>query len=776
MANSVVQTIKDAEVDARSLSEFIYKPASFMVSRRLAPPVHTLDYYLNEFSATINAVVNDAANQVSEAISNAGYRPLGTFAAGATLTKPNDVLEAIGGKLYRWAGALPKTVPVGSTPDNTGGFGSNAWLEVSDSSLSQKLSGLGGASTIGSGVSVFNNLAEFLGAESKIRDGSKVFLLSLHQGLDLEGEGRVYTYSKANPKDISHATNSGFLSRDFDGKIFIAEFGATGGDEASDASRGTDTNALQSCLDVIREKGGGVLSMGINCLYHLGGQLTGDVSNLDWQFNGTKVILGDLSIRWSPLTHEYGSYKNVRISGGEFVANRFKLLNSAGRSFGGGLFLSLAKVDGVYFTNNKLVECTYTHVLDLMGSRYVYFEDNEVLGSPLGTTEYNEVVQVSNASVASWGATPRPETEQFFDNKPTTHVYVRNNTYKPFTNPDTNETTYPCRPVGDHSYSVGTRELYFEDNYVENVMTQIARTPYTISMMNLLGHDIHINRNTFISNTGNGIAIQVEGLNGAAVDAGVKPVFEITGNKIYISNVTTDDKLTFRCITFKYINSGGGSQYPESRLGYDLSITNNTIDTDYSNNTLKASSNFFVDTNLRNANIVFSDNISRNTTAISLFQVNSGWGFDRAGSKCHVYRNEFHGNTKNAMIVSDSENIGEYGIGMSYFIKDNSFHNASRAINMDVRGMLRLDGNSFYDWKVYNADGEVSVNLLNIVKGQPLMATNNCLILPDDSSYSGSIPNLPRLNPVKKTATYDLSVDGFTMVTSSRYPLQTNIG
>lgn len=46
MADDTVQIIKNARVDATSLSEFMYYPATVTVNRRLAPPIHTLEYYL----------------------------------------------------------------------------------------------------------------------------------------------------------------------------------------------------------------------------------------------------------------------------------------------------------------------------------------------------------------------------------------------------------------------------------------------------------------------------------------------------------------------------------------------------------------------------------------------------------------------------------------------------------------------------------------------------------------------------------------------------------
>lgn len=46
MADDIVQIIENARVDATSLSEFIYYPATVTVNRRLTPPIHTLNYYL----------------------------------------------------------------------------------------------------------------------------------------------------------------------------------------------------------------------------------------------------------------------------------------------------------------------------------------------------------------------------------------------------------------------------------------------------------------------------------------------------------------------------------------------------------------------------------------------------------------------------------------------------------------------------------------------------------------------------------------------------------
>lgn len=73
MANEFVQTMADARVDARSLSEFVFKPAGFKVARRLALPVDTLQFYIDRFDATkatTDAYVATIPNVVNDAINN----------------------------------------------------------------------------------------------------------------------------------------------------------------------------------------------------------------------------------------------------------------------------------------------------------------------------------------------------------------------------------------------------------------------------------------------------------------------------------------------------------------------------------------------------------------------------------------------------------------------------------------------------------------------------------------------------------------------------------
>lgn len=71
-----------------------------------------------------------------QAISSFGWIPIGTFQAGATLTLPNQILkDETDGEYYRWDGDFPKEVPVGSSPESTGGIGTGVWIGVGDSAL-----------------------------------------------------------------------------------------------------------------------------------------------------------------------------------------------------------------------------------------------------------------------------------------------------------------------------------------------------------------------------------------------------------------------------------------------------------------------------------------------------------------------------------------------------------------------------------------------------------------------------------------------------------------
>ncbi|MES9284852.1 phage tail fiber protein, partial [Cutibacterium acnes] len=84
----------------------------------------------------------------------AGCVLVGTFEAGTTITVANrTVLYRTNGQQYKWAGALPKAVPLGSSPASTGGISAGAWVPLHDVSLREELAAPTGYTLVGGAAS-----------------------------------------------------------------------------------------------------------------------------------------------------------------------------------------------------------------------------------------------------------------------------------------------------------------------------------------------------------------------------------------------------------------------------------------------------------------------------------------------------------------------------------------------------------------------------------------------------------------------------------------------
>lgn len=222
--NSIVQTIKDAEIDARSLSEFIYRPANFTVYRRLAPPIHTLDYYLNK----LDVISDDLEGRVKDVLSSMGFIIKGSFADGATLSTYNDAMVDGSGVLYRWGGALPKTVPAGSTPANTGGFADNAWVAISSNDMTGIASG---KALNGSGAVLVDGAAIYIDSYQKL---STIPPAKLKEGHVAKVRGTDFAWSGTEWKPV--------------GRIYVNSWGARG-DAPKRINETNATNSKQAFID-----------------------------------------------------------------------------------------------------------------------------------------------------------------------------------------------------------------------------------------------------------------------------------------------------------------------------------------------------------------------------------------------------------------------------------------------------------------------------------------------------------------------------------------------
>ena len=102
-----------------------------------ADGVYTLDVNISG-TPQLEIQLQDVADlqaQFDAALANAGYIPVGTFAAGCTVSQSNGAVSD-GSSFWRWDGALPKTVTAGSEPTPTG---AGNWILISDGAFRASL-------------------------------------------------------------------------------------------------------------------------------------------------------------------------------------------------------------------------------------------------------------------------------------------------------------------------------------------------------------------------------------------------------------------------------------------------------------------------------------------------------------------------------------------------------------------------------------------------------------------------------------------------------------
>ena len=107
-------------------------------------------------SSQINATNASSSADRAEAAANSvsGTLTLNFSDGGTVESKRQQVLYINGNevKSYIWTGSLPKTFPVGSTPETSGGVGLGAWAIVGDDSLRSDLAAEGGVSLVNGAV------------------------------------------------------------------------------------------------------------------------------------------------------------------------------------------------------------------------------------------------------------------------------------------------------------------------------------------------------------------------------------------------------------------------------------------------------------------------------------------------------------------------------------------------------------------------------------------------------------------------------------------------
>lgn len=200
------------------------------------------------------------ANRLQSWENTRNYDTAYSFADGFTIAEDERQKVALfGGEWYRWDGALPKTVPAGSTPQVEGGIGSGAWLSVGDAALRSELADSDkGAAMVARGVVAVDSIADLLALpEGQRREGLRYLVSSYHGGL--AGEGPFVGQSgggrfRWDPSRVGENDGGVVLDgwvREIEGAVTPQMFGAKG-DGVND-----DRAAIQAAFDFIRTHRGG---------------------------------------------------------------------------------------------------------------------------------------------------------------------------------------------------------------------------------------------------------------------------------------------------------------------------------------------------------------------------------------------------------------------------------------------------------------------------------------------------------------------------------------
>ncbi len=149
---------RNLKFNAGKIDEFVNSSSHSYIDR--FGKSHFTIAYINYSAAKLIKSIDTEARQVIDdiedsgkrAVAGLGYITLDSFQDGNTITLSNQILRWTkpdgDGAYYRWDGALPKTVPAGSTPGTAGGEGLGKWLCVGDDALRSNLASSGGASIV----------------------------------------------------------------------------------------------------------------------------------------------------------------------------------------------------------------------------------------------------------------------------------------------------------------------------------------------------------------------------------------------------------------------------------------------------------------------------------------------------------------------------------------------------------------------------------------------------------------------------------------------------
>ncbi|HDF2343808.1 TPA: hypothetical protein PC598_003431 [Morganella morganii] len=151
-----------------------------------------------------------------------GYVLVDSFEKGAVITSRYQALHWLhNGEYYRWDGALPKIVQVGSTPDSAGGVGVGAWVGIGSSAAMNKadlaIDAAKRAGAVESGIQDAINASQPGQTVLTLNEDETVESLSNDYGVEIDARrGRVF-----NSDGVQLTTYSDPRSRFITGEQYL---------------------------------------------------------------------------------------------------------------------------------------------------------------------------------------------------------------------------------------------------------------------------------------------------------------------------------------------------------------------------------------------------------------------------------------------------------------------------------------------------------------------------------------------------------------------------
>lgn len=210
-------------------------------------------------SSQINATNASSAADRAEAAANSvsGVLTLNFSDGGTVESERQQVLYINGSEVesYVWTGSLPKTFPVGSTPETSGGVGLGAWIVVGDSSLRGDIAKFdykdkSFEDSLLKRPYIFESVSEMIAADfTDIKDGAVVKTLKNEFGLICESTWKISSSQLETTYNVN-ISGGRYAQLVLEPEMSFASFGF-GGNHTQNAAAVAEGNRVARANDFI---------------------------------------------------------------------------------------------------------------------------------------------------------------------------------------------------------------------------------------------------------------------------------------------------------------------------------------------------------------------------------------------------------------------------------------------------------------------------------------------------------------------------------------------